>query len=723
MREKIFRYKIFTRVFAFTAVFFLCFSIYLFRQQTKRDYQTMNDISGSVINSVRENFTLINDTVIKMLANIQGSSVAARMIYQTETDQNRHAMDYKQLNDMLVMIPEVDSAVSYNNKSKTFEYFICDKKEMAEISDNIIYSGKSFASYAPYVSMTQDNMKRKKYLITYYAYDYLAENIMNGVIAVNLKPDFIEKAAKNIGAGNINISLCDENGKIVYSCSGARSYGESFSADFLSEAENGFNERISGERYFVSSGKLPASNYTIVCELPYSAVSGVGYKRHLRILLVLFILLLVAAAMTFMFAKLLAGYIKKPLADMIDPITGSDDNRDIFERISAILNGSEENSVQMIEMKKIMDDIKLQNDIKLVLYDKKQVLSREDYEFLEEIFGDTDIAATELLLEDAVDMQEVEKACRAVLPQDMDYRFIRLDVNKVLVIFKGCTADENKAYAEKMHTAAAEVTGQRVSAFAGREYSFKDMPELYREIELMEKCELKYGRGCVLTSRIINEGSMPAAEFEYPRAEENRLLKALADGDREGLERSFDEFLAKIIMCDVNDEKTAIMRVAFAIQSSVESGKDENMRRRTAELVKSIAETSNMTELCREFNELFCVVASGGEPEGQNVGIAARVAECIEEEYSNENLNLDMIADRLRLSPNYVGRLFRKETGKSVSAYLVEYRLKKAVEYMKESNISMKLLIDKIGFVSESNFYKQFKKYYGITPSEYRKLN
>lgn len=94
--------------------------------------------------------------------------------------------------------------------------------------------------------------------------------------------------------------------------------------------------------------------------------------------------------------------------------------------------------------------------------------------------------------------------------------------------------------------------------------------------------------------------------------------------------------------------------------------------------------------------------------------------------YLNENyackISLDQIAQNLYLSPVYISKLFKEETGESPINYLIKIRLDKAKELLEDSeNGSVKSVANQVGYEDVYHFSKLFKKYYGISPLNYRK--
>ena len=85
-----------------------------------------------------------------------------------------------------------------------------------------------------------------------------------------------------------------------------------------------------------------------------------------------------------------------------------------------------------------------------------------------------------------------------------------------------------------------------------------------------------------------------------------------------------------------------------------------------------------------------------------------------------EELPLQLLADRVGLSPFYFTRLFKKETGCTPHNYILQNRINIAKFYLKSSSNSVKEICFISGFPTESSFCTTFKKFCGMTPSEYR---
>ena len=88
-----------------------------------------------------------------------------------------------------------------------------------------------------------------------------------------------------------------------------------------------------------------------------------------------------------------------------------------------------------------------------------------------------------------------------------------------------------------------------------------------------------------------------------------------------------------------------------------------------------------------------------------------------------ENLYLDNVAKVLDTSPKYFSKYFKRVFGINYIEYLNKVKILHAKEFLKSTNISVGEIGEKIGYANSTTFTSTFKKYCGISPTEYRKEN
>jgi len=92
------------------------------------------------------------------------------------------------------------------------------------------------------------------------------------------------------------------------------------------------------------------------------------------------------------------------------------------------------------------------------------------------------------------------------------------------------------------------------------------------------------------------------------------------------------------------------------------------------------------------------------------------------DEHCSERISLDRIAKNMYLSPVYISKIFKEETGESPINYLIKIRLEKAKVMLEAPGpVSIKKIATSVGYDDAYHFSKLFKKYYSVSPLNYRK--
>ena len=98
-----------------------------------------------------------------------------------------------------------------------------------------------------------------------------------------------------------------------------------------------------------------------------------------------------------------------------------------------------------------------------------------------------------------------------------------------------------------------------------------------------------------------------------------------------------------------------------------------------------------------------------------------KVVDYINENLSNEDMRLTLLAEKMSMNPNYISQLFKKELGCGYHAYLNQARVEKAKKYLKQTGEPITVVAELVGFSDYRIFTKIFKGIVGVTPSQFRK--
>ena len=101
----------------------------------------------------------------------------------------------------------------------------------------------------------------------------------------------------------------------------------------------------------------------------------------------------------------------------------------------------------------------------------------------------------------------------------------------------------------------------------------------------------------------------------------------------------------------------------------------------------------------------------------------AKIAEVIKEIVHtryHQPLTIEDISRSVYISGRHANNLFKKETGKTIFDYLVEYRIAMAKKLLMDKDSKVAAVAESVGYVNTSYFCLAFKKYTGMTPAEYK---
>jgi Response regulator containing CheY-like receiver domain and AraC-type DNA-binding domain len=107
--------------------------------------------------------------------------------------------------------------------------------------------------------------------------------------------------------------------------------------------------------------------------------------------------------------------------------------------------------------------------------------------------------------------------------------------------------------------------------------------------------------------------------------------------------------------------------------------------------------------------------------EEANRSVIERVKQYIREQLGELELTREQIARHVYLNPDYLTRLFKKETGMSISDYLQQQRIEYAKHLLTHSDQPVSAVALSAGYANLSYFSTLFKKTTGLTPVEYRR--
>lgn len=140
------------------------------------------------------------------------------------------------------------------------------------------------------------------------------------------------------------------------------------------------------------------------------------------------------------------------------------------------------------------------------------------------------------------------------------------------------------------------------------------------------------------------------------------------------------------------------------------------------DIFELILECPNIFVLEKLFIDFIEEIFAALEDTSKKSAPVVAVLDYIHQNYSSPSLCLEEISKNTFLTPTYICVIFKEHTSKTVNKYITEYRTEKAKSFLKDTNIKMSDVAEKVGYNDPNYFSKIFRKATNYTPSEYRRL-
>lgn len=253
----------------------------------------------------------------------------------------------------------------------------------------------------------------------------------------------------------------------------------------------------------------------------------------------------------------------------------------------------------------------------------------------------------------------------------------------------------------------------------GRVRSIEDLKESYSEALRA----LREGSSHVV--HINDIPNLPEYDGEYPLDLENRYYQRVMESDYAGAADAGNQFFDWMLENYKNyrgDIEIKILELIMRAEYSAffKGGVKYGFRYRENYL-KEIHSCRDYEELRQWFlgkTEAVCRgMATARNRESESV--VAKAKAYIDENYQKD-ISLDDVSRMVDISPYYFSKLFKQEQGENFIEYLTRTRMKNARQLLKNQGYSIKEVCAMCGYSDSNYFSRVFKKYEGVTPSEYR---
>ncbi len=337
-----------------------------------------------------------------------------------------------------------------------------------------------------------------------------------------------------------------------------------------------------------------------------------------------------------------------------------------------------------------------------------------------------------------MDSEEEKLSCKSIVQQlarekmTTGFQLITcFDTNDRFVMIIGFLAgfnDEVERLCEAIRQAIQTELACTVTIGVGNEHrGFESVSESYKEAIYALKHRFIMGDNKVILHSMISESGMTASLFSLARR--SHLLKCLRGGNLHETEAWIEGFFQEAIAKKASMEMFYISGLEI-VSTCMEfldemSQSFDRIFQDTARLdfytqFQNMDSYSQLESWIRGF--IMKVMAYAHDKKHTKaIKVAEQVKSYIQEHYGEEELRIEDIAKNVHMSYTHLCYLFKRETSVTINDYLTELRIAKAKELFDEGIQVVQYVASQVGYADANYFGKCFKKYIGVSPSQYIK--
>lgn len=292
------------------------------------------------------------------------------------------------------------------------------------------------------------------------------------------------------------------------------------------------------------------------------------------------------------------------------------------------------------------------------------------------------------------------------------FYFIELETGKYIAAF--CFATENEKeivnrinfITDAIKQYCLSVFGLNIKIAVGKiVYSVKEIPYSFSYAEK----ELKNG------------SSMSIQIYYYPVNIETQLSNKAVSGNIDDVLILLEEiYVMNFTTLDLSYQMAQYL--FFAIMNTVVNviyEIDMNIGYNPLQALSAFTNVDKMYDFTRDVFKDICKWVNEKKV-NRHIKANKEIINFIDNNYNNMNLSLSMISEKYNMAMSSIYKIIKEQTSEGFVDYLNMCRLNKAKQLLEDTRLLISEIAKNVGYQSDNSFIRIFKKYFGITPGQYR---
>lgn len=221
-----------------------------------------------------------------------------------------------------------------------------------------------------------------------------------------------------------------------------------------------------------------------------------------------------------------------------------------------------------------------------------------------------------------------------------------------------------------------------------------------------------------------NSESICEALKSYPLELEEELLQAVDEHNLIKMQYLIRHFFEKMQQKEEKQQAVFIHELLMQIARKVvrmKSGYDWNQMIQEAMAQTDLIELENYIKQLLLDNMVVDKTAEHPFCASNHELVCMKIHDYIEAAYMNSEISVTQMADMTNYSPNYLRQIFKQYYNISISKFMQKTRMNHAKRLLKDTDYTIKMISQMVGYEQYNYFYATFKKHTGMTAENFRR--
>lgn len=207
-------------------------------------------------------------------------------------------------------------------------------------------------------------------------------------------------------------------------------------------------------------------------------------------------------------------------------------------------------------------------------------------------------------------------------------------------------------------------------------------------------------------------------------SDQQRVSKALECADVEKISEFFEKEIPKLGLhiSDLRAYCLNLITLLFRYLQGLGLGKGSSDRSKKEAILTLSALKGEQQILSYTYQLYLDTLQFSLQKVSSSDKLALSISQYIADHFCDADLSVAKIAQEFHISPVYAGALFRAKEGMNINQFVSHLRMEKAAELLRDPALRVQDVSGMTGYLDPQYFGKIFKKTYGITPTEFRRI-